>query len=151
MYAYSWKTDHSFDAPDEPPECSCCGAALPALAIFDDDGGVWGRDCWARATGVPRKRGSAAQMKKRVSSARNWPEQLVVELGSTRGNGALTATIRAPGHATLSVGPLLGDHDDLRALAALVAADYIAALSAHFAKMLDMIADADEWAMRLPE
>ena len=38
---------------EHSPTCSCCGAACPAYAILDTEYRWWGRDCFARACGVP--------------------------------------------------------------------------------------------------
>lgn len=65
-YAYSWKHDtRANPLHADAPVCVCCGASLPALALFDTEGCAWGRDCFLRASGAPVIRCPVAKIAKR--------------------------------------------------------------------------------------
>ncbi len=89
-FAYSWKHDLSGSerARADAPQCGCCNSGLPALALYDTDGKVWGRSCFLRACGAPVSRSKIAQLRKKATKVHAWPLTLRVSV-TLRGDNSL--------------------------------------------------------------
>lgn len=65
-----WADDHpwcvAFGHGRAVPVCTCCGSGLTRHAIVDTDGDVWGMDCFATATGTPRRKPAKAPEQPRL-------------------------------------------------------------------------------------